>query len=105
MENQFFKKVYSNIERPQETKYYLTNIGEVKFDFTTNSFYSKTNDCVDFAVKYWLKELATFEENVEPSIIYLLKNHHPHSSIVVNYENAELLEGVKSFVLSDKVPD
>lgn len=105
MENKFLKKVYSNIERPKETKYYLTNIGEVKFDLTTNSFYSKTNDCVDFAVKYWIKEIETFEESVEPAIIFLFKNHNPHTSIVIDYDIAKLVEGLKSHNLTKCVPD
>ncbi|MBG0514069.1 hypothetical protein [Elizabethkingia meningoseptica] len=57
-----YKKVFSNIERPKITKEYNTNIGVVKFDSTTNSFYSKNNENVDFAVTYWFKEVDEAKE-------------------------------------------
>ncbi|MDV2459868.1 hypothetical protein CMU99_16240 [Elizabethkingia anophelis] len=57
-----YKKVFSNIERPTETKEYNSNIGLVKFDLTTNSFYTNNNENVDFAVKYWFKEVDETKE-------------------------------------------
>lgn len=102
MEN-YFIKIYFNIERPKETKEYLTNIGIVKFDLTTNSFYSLNNNSINSLVEYWFREIKTFEESVEPAIKYLLKQHHPHTNIIISYNNAELLEGIKSHNV--KVPD
>lgn len=104
MENKFLKMVFSNIERPTETKEYDTNIGIVKFDLKTNSFY-KNNDSVDFAVKYWFKSLDTFEDMVEPAMIYLNDNHHPHTEINITHNKAEVIEGVKSYITDKYLRD
>lgn len=46
-----------------------------------------------------------FDEAVEPAIRYLLKNWHPHTSIYIHYDTAELLIGEKCHNLSNEVPD
>lgn len=104
MDNVFKKKVFSNIERPNETKEYDTNIGLVKFDLTTNSFY-KNNENVDFAVKYWFKNIDTFEDMAETTIMYLNKNHHPHTEIRITNNSAEILEGIKSHITNKYIKD
>ncbi len=46
-----------------------------------------------------------FSKSVEPAIRYLLKTHHPHTKIIIDYDRAELLEGIKSCNLTSEVPD
>ena len=46
-----------------------------------------------------------FRKSVEPAIRYLLKYHHPHTKIYIDYDNAELLLGEKSHNLNNEVPD
>ena len=46
-----------------------------------------------------------FNKAVEPAIRYLLKNWHPHTSIYINYDTAELLTGEKCHNLTNEVPD
>lgn len=46
-----------------------------------------------------------FSTAVQPAIRYLLQNHSPHTRIYIDYENAELLEGVKSHNLKNEVLD
>ena len=46
-----------------------------------------------------------FKIAVEPAIRYLLKNHNPHTSIFIHYDNAELLIGEECHNLSSEVPD
>lgn len=46
-----------------------------------------------------------FEKAVEPAIRYLFKNHNPHTTIVIHYDNAELLVGEKCHNVSSEVPD
>lgn len=104
-ENKTFTKIYSNIERPKETKCYLTNIGEMKFDLTTNSFYDKANNVVDFAVKYWMKPIVSFEEVSNVMIKYIAENHHPHTMVNIDSTKAELFEGVKSNINNDFLKD
>ncbi len=48
---------------------------------------------------------SDFERAVEPAIRYLLKNHHPHTKIYIDYSGAELLEGKRCHNLNDEVPD
>ncbi len=48
---------------------------------------------------------TTFQEAVEPAIRYLFKNHHPHTKIYIDYSNAELLEGKRTYNLIDELPD
>lgn len=52
-----------------------------------------------------IKSNLDFNKAVEPAIRYLLQNHNPHTKIYIDYENAELLEGVKSYNLKNEVPD
>lgn len=52
-----------------------------------------------------LKRDIDFDKAVEPAIRYLLKNHNPHTKIYIDYDNAELLEGVKCHNLNNEVPD
>jgi hypothetical protein len=44
-----------------------------------------------------------FEELVKPLIQYLQDNYHPHARIIIDWESAELVEGIKAFTIS--VPD
>lgn len=52
-----------------------------------------------------IKSNLDFNKAVEPAIRYLLQNHNPHTKIYIDYENAQLLEGVKSYNLNNEVPD
>lgn len=52
-----------------------------------------------------IKSNLDFNKAVEPAIRYLLQNHNPYTKIYIDYENAELLEGVKSYNLKNEVPD
>lgn len=42
-------------------------------------------------------EEKTFEEIVRPLIEWMAKNHHPHTTIIVDCVHAELVEGVEVF--------
>ena len=52
-----------------------------------------------------LDSMDEFEAAVEPAIKYLLKRHHPHTSIYIHYDTAELLIREQSHNLSNEVPD
>ena len=51
-----------------------------------------------------LREL-TFEEAVRPLMKYLGNNHHPHTSVYVRNDVAELLEGKETVVTQDYILD
>lgn len=54
----------------------------------------------------WFNEkMKDFEFAVEPAIRYLLKNRHPHCSIIIHYDSAELVEGLQCHNLINEVPD
>ena len=54
----------------------------------------------------WYNEkMKNFEFAVEPAICYLLKNRHPHCSIIIHYDSAELVEGLQCHSLTSEVPD
>lgn len=46
-----------------------------------------------------------FKKAVEPAIRYLLKNHNPHTKILIDYDKAELLQGEQCHNLTDEIPD
>ena len=46
-----------------------------------------------------------FKKAVEPAIRYLLKNHDPHTKIIIDYSNAELVQGQKCCNLNNEIPD
>ena len=48
---------------------------------------------------------SAFKKAIEPAIRYLLENHNPHTKIYINYDNAELLEGLECHNLTDEIPD
>lgn len=51
------------------------------------------------------EEPKTFEEVVKPVMAWLAKNKHPHTSIVVESNRAELLEGVECFTTDEFLED
>ena len=54
----------------------------------------------------WLENRKTsFEESVRPLMEYLGHNHHPHTSVYVRCDVAELLEGKETVVTQDYVLD
>ena len=42
----------------------------------------------------------SFEDLANSGMQYLNDNHHPHTCIVINHDNAELLEGIRGVVKS-----
>jgi len=40
-----------------------------------------------------------FQELAKPLIQYLNDNYHPHATIIINCDSAEVLTGVKSFCI------
>ena len=46
-----------------------------------------------------------FKKAVEPAIRYLLKNHDPHTKIIIDYSNAELVQSQKCCNLNNEIPD
>ena len=50
-------------------------------------------------------EDLSFKQAVEPAIRYLIKHHTPHTRIVIDYDKAELLQGLDSHNLTEVVPD
>jgi hypothetical protein len=56
--------------------------------------------------KEWLiNKKPSFEESVKPLIMYLAHNHHPHTSVYVRNNVAELLEGKQSFITDEYILD
>lgn len=47
------------------------------------------------------EEPKTFEEVVKPAMEWLAKNKHPHTSIVIEANRAEMLEGVECFTTNE----
>ena len=43
-----------------------------------------------------------FEDLANRGMNYLKENHHPHTCIIINHDNAELLEGVRASVRENK---
>ena len=52
-----------------------------------------------------LKRDIDFEKAVNPAIRYLLQNHNPHTKIYIDYDKAEMVEGIGCYNLSNEVPD
>lgn len=48
---------------------------------------------------------GNFEKVALPMIKYINENHHPHTTIIVTTDRAEVLEGVNAIVNSSYVPD
>lgn len=48
---------------------------------------------------------ANFEQVALPVIKYLAENHHPHTTAIFTSNRAEILEGIKSIVNDDYIPD
>lgn len=46
-----------------------------------------------------------FKKAVEPAIRYLLNNHNPHTKIIIDYSNAELVQSQKCCNLNNEIPD
>lgn len=46
-----------------------------------------------------------FEEAVKPLMKYLAENHHPHTCVIVDSTNAELLEGQMSIATEGFLKD
>ena len=74
--------------------------------------YDKDNKETGFCQNYveWLekkiiKDSNDFNLSVEPAIRYLLKNHNPHTKIIIDYDNAELLSSGKCHNLKNEIPD
>lgn len=55
--------------------------------------------------EWYNEKMKEFEFAVEPAIRYLLKNRHPHCSIIIHYDSAELVEGLQCHNLTNEVPD
>ncbi len=54
----------------------------------------------------WLNNRKpSFEESARPLMEYLGNNHHPHTSVYIRNDIAELLEGVKVFTTKDYILD
>lgn len=51
------------------------------------------------------KKNKKFKKAVEKAIRYLLKYHHPHTKIIIDYSRAELVEGIISHDLDNEIPD
>ena len=97
---QIMKKVKLIERLPEETKIYLTNLGELKFDLTTKSFhpisYSDNVDNIsnidNLNIKYWIDESVEFEDVVSPVIKFLCD---PHTLITIDSTRAEIWESQK----------
>jgi len=46
-----------------------------------------------------------FEEKVKPVIKWLAENFHPHVTVIVENNRAEILEGSASIVTDEFIPD
>lgn len=55
--------------------------------------------------EWYIGKMKEFDFAVEPAIRYLLKNRHPHCSIVIHYDSAELVEGLQCHNIKNEVPD
>jgi len=55
--------------------------------------------------KWYDSRKLSFEESVKPLMKYLGENHHPHTSVYVRNDLAELLEGKEVFGTKDYVKD
>lgn len=57
----------------------------------------------------YVNPLNEFEFSAKPLIDYLVKNHHPHTKVIVTSDSAELVEGYKmyrpSIIKISKEPD
>ncbi|MCT4253020.1 hypothetical protein HZP37_18160 [Elizabethkingia anophelis] len=93
-----YKRIETAKEYPYTSAEYYTDKGYLKFDRFTKSFYSEGSS---ISVKYWFKEIESFEEVTEVVMKYLSENHHPHTMIQIESNSTQLFEGVKSH-LTDK---
>lgn len=48
-----------------------------------------------------MKEEVTFEESVKPLMKWLCENTHPHTTVIVTGNTAELVEGIQ-FIKNDE---
>jgi hypothetical protein len=82
-------------------------IGEfgVDGDDTGRCFKDKTRTIVDFDMGFQCFQEDNFEELVKPLIRYINKNHHPHIKIIISTDNAEIVEGLKSFNTNEFILD
>ncbi|QHC84940.1 hypothetical protein AS589_09245 [Empedobacter brevis] len=88
------KNIFIKVE-PNETKEYFTDLGLLKYDLTTKSFYnSEKREIVK--VNYWFEEIKTFEDSSHVVMKYLADNHHPHTTSIVTSTSSQVLEGFKS---------
>jgi len=54
----------------------------------------------------WLdNRKPSFEESARPLMKYLGENHHPHTSVYITNNRAELLEGLEAFGTEDYILD
>lgn len=74
--------------------------------------YDKDNNIIGFCQNYveWLEQKINikrddFDISVEPAIRYLLNNHNPHTKIIIDYSNAELVQGQMCHNLNNEIPD
>ena len=49
--------------------------------------------------------LTDLEKAARPLIKYLNENHHPHVTVIVKNDRAELFEGLKSVKVEDYIKD
>tara|TARA_R110000851_G_scaffold108617_1_gene230053 strand:- start:32234 stop:32455 length:222 start_codon:yes stop_codon:yes gene_type:complete len=46
-------------------------------------------------------EIEEFDKASKPLIEYLAKNHHPHMTVIVKNDSAEIMEGKRRFLTTD----
>ena len=51
------------------------------------------------------KEPESFDETIKPVMKWLAENQHPHTKIILDSTNAELVEGIKSVVTNEYIVD
>lgn len=50
-------------------------------------------------------DIKLFEEAARPLMKFLAENHHPHTTVILTSTNAEIVEGLATFITQEYVKD
>ena len=51
------------------------------------------------------EQMKEFEALARPVIKYLNDNHHPHTTVIITPDSAEIMEGLAAFPIKDYIKD
>lgn len=77
-----------------------------KFNSELNTLEATEQEKLEKHFQEWYDNRnLSFEESARPLMKYLGHNHHPHTSVYITNNRAELLEGLEAFGTEDYILD